>query len=313
MFGSMDFSNVQSIRNYEAADKYFNTTPAAPRSQKWNDDQRPLRDRRATYLRIEQRRDMYALCLYRHDLVRYYRPIDDMRKVEILNPTGHRANYEFLRNAGWGYGREIDSDIGTVKLVTLPSNEDKGLTASLVFRNGLLQTGESWQLQFYRRVATADQKEVRAKARERLEPYITLLEAALNGENIDNASGLYERKNDPHYRDRSRLDVAVVHMDFFVARDLAYFLRGDVDELGQNTYAVMLHAAKKLYARAADEPEFIKPVTRKTLMEFFISRTNRIIDKHPYKKKPLPMWPTGKLPRSRYFNTRAETEVANNS
>ena len=81
--------NLARIRNFEDAEQHFNETKK-PRTTRWLDHQRPLRDTRSTHMRIEKAHyngiDCYDLVLYTTPLIRYFRPNDKgERAVWLLN------------------------------------------------------------------------------------------------------------------------------------------------------------------------------------------------------------------------------------
>jgi hypothetical protein len=101
MFSS-SIHTLPSIETWEAAHSTFNNTPRpkGPRStQKWNDNQRPLKDNRSWHYRIERINggEHYDVILHHTVMARYYKPTADGRRVLY---TGHPSNMskQFMRH-----------------------------------------------------------------------------------------------------------------------------------------------------------------------------------------------------------------------
>jgi hypothetical protein len=101
MFSS-SIHTLPNVTTWESAHNTFNNTPRpkGPRStQKWNDNQRPLKDNRSWHYRIERINggEHYDVCLHHTVMARYYKPTADGRRVLY---TGHPSNMskQFMRH-----------------------------------------------------------------------------------------------------------------------------------------------------------------------------------------------------------------------
>lgn len=148
----IDMWSVTYIPNWERADKEFNSIKQ-PRGKAWRADERPLRDNRAHHLRMVRRADeSYDLMLYRHTLLRYFKPEGERRVVEVFMPWTGRGNFNFIHRMGWGFGSTHAAlrHEHPVWLHPYPSNEHEHLAAHLVLKGDKIDTTQSWQLQSYR-------------------------------------------------------------------------------------------------------------------------------------------------------------------
>jgi hypothetical protein len=184
----INFRSVYVPKSWEKAHSHFNDTPRQRRGGNWQDNERPLRDSRAHHLRMVKRDDeAYDLMLYRHTMIRYYKPTATHCTVDVFMPWAGTSNWSYIWHAGFGWGSTLHAlrHEQPVWLHPYPSSEPESLSAHLVFRlkDGAryLDTTQSWQLQQYRYKYTDPERKARdAFARDRIQSLVMLLAIAQN-------------------------------------------------------------------------------------------------------------------------------------
>lgn len=300
----LDFRKVKGLYDWESANEYFKNTKQ-PTARGWDADSRPLRDARSPHLKItKEGTNSYALRLYDKKIVQYHKP--GMRRVvEIFNPTHHTANYRFMANAGWHYGRRVRTDSDNADLIYvclpfLPSSEPEGLCAYLEFKqDGKLVLNDSWVLRFYRKTADASVKEhnrvEKKRVSKQLETIVTLLMLHLDGYTPDILHTQNMLKLDRQGRlPSNKLPLWALQ---------AYVNRGI--PLEENDWKRLMEYAR----RVADLKRTLgkeEPVTEKELLDKLAVAVGNM--KSGTGKKAMPMWHAKKLPRCGHFQTRAEAD-----
>ena len=100
--------NLTTLRTYAEAHEYF-TNKRKPRTVRWADNQRPLRDTRSTHMRIESGfangHHYYDLCLYRTSMIRFYKPNEAGDQAVHLLWHWSNSSAAFMYAQGW-HGRK---------------------------------------------------------------------------------------------------------------------------------------------------------------------------------------------------------------
>ena len=166
------------IRNYAEADAYWNKTKKPPRSKKWEEWQRPLKNASSWHYRIEKHGDVYDLMLYHTVMARYHKPTDD--GSELRQYMGHDSQTSkgvmadvlgvtyFNRRAATD-GRVVYMPIPTV---ALPGSEFSCL--AWFNANGDLLVDSSEHTPLFKRVSHDDDKHMRKVIKAKFEPLLTL-------------------------------------------------------------------------------------------------------------------------------------------
>lgn len=170
------------IRNYAEAHAHFTKTPKPPRSRKWADYQRPLKDSRSTHYRIEtdirNPGEYYDLVLYQTTMARFHKP--DAFGVERRDYRGHFSTTSrgFMRDVlGVHTFMERRDTNGNTVIAPVYDYTMPGSTFSAEFYfdcNGNLITEMSKHTRHYKKVSNGDDKENRVHARKLFEPLLTL-------------------------------------------------------------------------------------------------------------------------------------------
>jgi hypothetical protein len=174
---------LPTIRNYDDADRWFNKTPKpVTRKGQWNDNQRPLKDKRSWHYRIEQGRDgeFYDVCLYHTVMARFYKPTPEGRRVMY---AAHPSNLskQFMGNVTW-HSHFQTRLTTTNEIVAVPvANRDSIIDGRTPFSASLwfspsdkLDIAQSAHTPHYVHRMNADDKALRVQARANAEPMITL-------------------------------------------------------------------------------------------------------------------------------------------
>jgi len=184
---SINMRNVQSLRNYAEAQEYYNNTDK-PRTLKWADYQRPLRDTRSRHLRLEKSvvhgLNCFELVLYSTPLIRYYQPdADGSQAIHIQNHYS-QSSQAFLWNHGWYGGKRLSLDTGGHCRMTLSyesSLADRlwgdSFTTRIVLRpDGTVDTKRSVHVPYFRRKSSSTMRAKRARFREAMQIVFDLAE-----------------------------------------------------------------------------------------------------------------------------------------
>lgn len=172
------------LYNYEKAHTYFTKTSRPPRSQRWAENQRPLKDVRSHHYRIETGRDnighYYDLMLYSTAMARYYEPtiVDGKqheRRMYRNYPSTTSAQF-LLSVVDFRRQQSVPTTdgyhcIAPVYTKTLP---DSRFSLDAVFIDGKLDVANSRHTPHYKYVSNDDDKQRRAVMRERLNVYVML-------------------------------------------------------------------------------------------------------------------------------------------
>lgn len=115
------------LENWEAAHEFFINT-RKPRSSRWEDNARPLRDTRSTHLAVMSGsaygHEYYDLCLYKTPLIRYYKPNEKGERAVHLQDHWSISSRAFLYWNGWFNCMRVRHDGG--ELFPLPISGETG-------------------------------------------------------------------------------------------------------------------------------------------------------------------------------------------
>jgi hypothetical protein len=186
MFSS-SIHTLPSIETWEAAHNTFNNTPRPRSTQKWDDNQRPLKDNRSWHYRIEQRNggEYYDVCLHHTVMARYYKPTPTGRRVLY---TGHPSNMskQFMRGVlnvrHYNTWTTTDGRLVAVPIANRDSITDKGSTFSAdlwlvkheVLYGKYIDVAKSSHTTQYIKRMSPDDKAAHKRARANMENLTTL-------------------------------------------------------------------------------------------------------------------------------------------
>jgi len=185
------FSNsVQSlptIDSYEAAQAYFDKTKKPPRSKRWAEHERPLRNTRLHHYRIEHHsqadgQEWYDVVLYRTPMARYYKPEGSRRRV-LLNGSNTNLSNQF-RWSVLRYGRRFNTQAifegmeytAIVPIHTRNNIHDKGeqFCADLWFDDYLLDVAASQHTRHYTRKSSDEDKQQRKDVKQAMQSVLLM-------------------------------------------------------------------------------------------------------------------------------------------
>jgi hypothetical protein len=187
MFSS-SIHTLPNVTTWESANNTFNNTPRPRSTQKWADNQRPLKDNRSWHYRIERINggEHYDVILHHTVMARYYKPTPEGRRVLY---TGHPSNMskQFMRHVlnvrhknTW---TTTDGRLVAVPIANRDSITDKGSTFSadlwLVSETGihaqrLIDVDKSSHTTHYVKRMSPDDRAAHKQARANMENLITL-------------------------------------------------------------------------------------------------------------------------------------------
>jgi hypothetical protein len=314
----IDFRSVYMPKTWEKAHALFNDERPL-RGPTWQENERPLRDKRAHHLRVVKRADeSYDLMLYRHTMIRYHKPTPTHFVVDVFMPWAGNSNWSYIWHAGFGWGSKLPAlrHEHPVWLHPYPSSEPEGQSAHLVFKyKGLgryLDTTKSWQLQAYRyKYTDPERKNKDAFARDRIKSLVMLLAIAQN---------TYV----PEYNTDYRLPIkwfnrqmrASAQISSVGLRSLVAYATSASEELTPDAAEGMT----KWFTRTLDVrytmADAANPDIRLTDKQIEDGLMRLMAPKNPASqqrvKVPTKMWRSGgnRPSRTQFFQTRAEAENA---
>lgn len=184
---SINMYNVESIRSYEDADKHFNDT-RKPRTERWAEHQRPLRNTAARHLRLEKGDyngiPYYDCMLYQTAMVRYFQPQPNGERAVWLTNHYSNSSQSFLSNAGWWNRKKLYGDDGEVFELQLSRFErmarelwGDSFTVKMIFNaDNKVILDRSAHVPFARKIASTTQRAKRKAFIDSLTPVFDMME-----------------------------------------------------------------------------------------------------------------------------------------
>lgn len=184
---SNSVQSLPTIDSYEAAQAYFDKTKKPPRSKRWAEHERPLRNTRLHHYRIEHHsqadgQEWYDVVLYRTPMARYYKPEGSRRRV-LLN--GHSSNMSNqFRWSVLRYGRRFNTQAifegmeytAIVPIHTRNTIMDKGeqFCVDLWFDDYLLDVAASQHTRHYTRKSSDEDKQQRKDVKQAMQSVLLM-------------------------------------------------------------------------------------------------------------------------------------------
>lgn len=300
---------LPTINDFESAHEWFTKTPKpVTRNGQWNDNQRPLKDKRSHHYRIEQGRggEYYDVMLYTTAMARFYAPTPEGRRVLY---TSHSSNTskQFMNSVT--RHSTLMSKLSTDKLiVTVPipakdcvSEGGHEFSASLwLDTQGRIDVAQSVHTPMYTHKTGPGDKDLVQHVRERCEPYITLACMRMGDWRRDeyvNEDLLVPFKGGVAVGDTHR--TAIEQITGFTRLGMSEVTQNNINAFMELAERVYDYEATKLYYKAHYNPD--KPVTEKVLADGLW----RVIVRETYQLRrksvavPLPQFmAVGKFPRT---------------
>lgn len=172
------------IRSFAEADDYWHKTKKPPRSKKWEEWQRPLKDTSSHHYRIQTVRDQqnnliaYDLILYHTVMARYFKP--DPIGRELRQYMGHdsQTSKGFMWDVlGVSYFSKRHTTDGRMVYMPVPTVPMHGMEFSCqawFTADGKLDVAASSHTPLFKRVSHDDDKHMRKIIKAKFEPLLTL-------------------------------------------------------------------------------------------------------------------------------------------
>ncbi len=181
---------LPAITSYEQANKWFDKTPKPPRSKRWNNHERPLKNVSSWQYRLERGEDdaYFDVCLYHTKMIRYLKP--DQHGYRVVYIRGHDTltSRQFIaRNVGGCHSGHAASFMGEDgKQCVVPFNHvvhkhyrrdhpeithgNELFSAMLTFNStGKLVVSASDHIPVHKRVVSDELRQQRAAFRKQIE------------------------------------------------------------------------------------------------------------------------------------------------
>ena len=172
-------SSLPGITDFKRAHDWFEKT-TKPRSSKWGDNQRQLRNSRFYHYRIEKGDDYYDVCLYHTVMARFYAPAPDGSERKLYNGHNSMTSKQFMWHVlSVGHnparitteGINVAAPIYTGQSIT---DGDERFSAEFRFINNMLDVSRSMHTPHYRKVSNESDRLERANAKQKFEALVTL-------------------------------------------------------------------------------------------------------------------------------------------
>jgi hypothetical protein len=244
--------DLPSITSYEHAKKWFDKTPKPPRSKKWSDHERPLKNVASWQYRLERGADdaYFDVCLYHTKMIRYLKPDQHGYRLVYIRGYDSMTSRKFLaRNIPSTYGGQVASYMGDDdKQHVVPFNHhvhyhyrrdhpeikhDRSLfSAMLKFSpTGRLIVSESDHIPVHKRVVSDERRQERAAFRKQIETIKLLATYRLE---TYRANADWEER---HSFRRSMATKTINNLkDAFRTRDIEDLTEEILTELGQDVF-----------------------------------------------------------------------------
>lgn len=181
MFSST-MRELPQIINYETADRFF-TNARRPRTSRWADHQRPLRNTAQTHYRLERKNDgeHYDLVLYGTVMGRLYRPAEDGSQRRLYIDHYSQTSRQFLdRVCDMRQVNRKLSTTGEVVIAPMYAREcvtdydGKGFSIDMTFTDAGLDVSRSKHTNHVKFVSTDADKAERKRILKNFENYVML-------------------------------------------------------------------------------------------------------------------------------------------
>lgn len=174
---------LPTISNYTQARKYWDKTKK-PRTAKWADNQRPLKDARSLHYRIEtDNPDQYFdICLYGTTMGRLYAPDAEGNERRLYRgvdtTTSHKFMFDVLLRRSYTHttdGRNATAPVYNTPFLKLMEEPSKDFSADYWFTpDNKLIVEKSRHTRHWRKVSDENDKAIRVQMRTRWEPFLML-------------------------------------------------------------------------------------------------------------------------------------------
>lgn len=169
-------NNLPYIRNYAEADAHWHKTKKPPRSKKWGENQRPLRNVSSWHYRMEKGEGFYDICLYHTVMARFYEPQGNIER-RCYKGDGSLTSQGFMRNVlgVGGFSRRATTDGREVFMpIANRSMPDSDFSVDAVFIDNKLAVEASAHTRIYKKVSHEGDKHERKMIKAAFEPLFTL-------------------------------------------------------------------------------------------------------------------------------------------
>ena len=170
--------NLPYIRNYAEADDYWNKTKKPPRSKKWEEWQRPLKNASSWHYRIEKHGDVYDLMLYHTVMARYHKPTEGGSELRQYMGHDSQTSKGYMSDVlGVSYfNRRVATDGRTVymPIPTVPMGGNEFSCHAWFDAKGDLLLDSSEHTPLFKKVSGDEEKQLRKMLKAKFEPMFTL-------------------------------------------------------------------------------------------------------------------------------------------
>jgi hypothetical protein len=300
---------LPQITNYETADRFF-TNARRPRTSRWADHQRPLRNTAQTHYRIERKNDgeHYDLVLYGTVMGRLYRPAEDGSQRRLYINHGSQTSKQYLDRVCdmRAVNRKL-STTGEIVIAPMYMRESiidydgKGFSLDMTFTNAGLDVSRSKHTPHVKFVSTDADKAERKRILKNFENYIML--AVMRMPEFKASASLDARAGQPFSSGTHSSNFKYALLDM----DAGTETQAQIDhffEMCQDTYNTL--ASKRGYRQKnfnlsnywrsntvpSNIDELEQPITEKDFVKSVTARLLKILhDDARSGKQPIPQFP----------------------
>jgi len=300
------------IRNYEEAHRYFTNTRKPPRSVKWAENQRPLKNTSAYHYRIVQHSDgeAYDLVLYHTVMARYYKPEADGFERQLLRGHNSQTSHAFMSDV-MGVGqfttaRDLHGNEIAAPIYDVVSIKDAGESFSAewwINQQGRIDTAQSRHTPHYRFVSSNSDKEARKQIKEALANYITLAALRMTEyvENVDfdNRKGMPFSGHNTNFSQRQAVTEmlngeptqVMLNVFFQEIGQEVFDMLASKRAYSQDNFKLLSHWSKAAGHKSDGYDKLEKQITQKEFEQALLKRCIKLADAHrPSDRQELPQF-----------------------
>lgn len=164
------------IRNWAEADAYWHKTKKPPRSKKWDEHERPLRNTESWHYRLEKGNGYYDVCLYHTVMARFFEPASIGERRCYVGHDSQTSKGFMLDVLGVHTFKQFDTTDGRKVVAPLVAKRlpNSDFSADLMFVDGKLDVEMSQHTPLFKTVSSAQDKAERKQVKQAMDSLFML-------------------------------------------------------------------------------------------------------------------------------------------
>lgn len=164
------------IRNWAEADAYWHKTKKPPRSKKWEENERPLRNTASWHYRLEKGNGYYDVCLYHTVMARFFEPSSIGERRCYVGHDSQTSKGFMLDVLGVHTFKQFDTTDGRKVVAPIVAKRlpNSDFSADLMFVDGKLDVEMSQHTPLFKMVSSAQDKAERKQVKQAMDSLFML-------------------------------------------------------------------------------------------------------------------------------------------